>query len=415
MGDDSILQIVFILASLNTTIGSKRVTSIHSDFYKRIFGQKWNDYFDLIKDKLKIKIEIVNNNIILDSKISFNFFQSIPPEFFHTSPFKDWYTLFIEEFNKNSSVVMVSIKKNENGFKGDIISKFILNEESFYSVPEMNLSEAENYVKYPDKESIFGGQDRFANRISPTNSVLCVGNKIHVNNEKDALDLLVPLRHPNNELKEFIDENIVKLVQNFLNKSNNWFKDQHYTWVRNCFRQLNAEAIYSGSGGMLSRADISVIDPILAGIEAKSPTENRGSINTKAIRQAVDARVQVAHKFPERKNQFKIAIAIGRRITTLAIEEEKKWRTEGQPVLLISDLILYYLSLKTLDINFDKEDLIDIFCNNVGLLNKNSLQSTLNKIMDRKKTSETIKQKINRELEELTILIQDTFTGGVEN
>ena len=147
---------------------------------------------------------------------------------------------------------------------------------------------------------------------------------------------------------------------------------------------------------MLSRADISVTEPFMGGIEAKSPTENRGSINTKAIRQAVDAKVQVAHKFPDKKEQPRVAIAIGRRITPLAIEEEKKWRAEGQPILLISDLVLYYLTLKTLDIPFDKEDLLELFTQNVGLLHNVSLNKSLDKIMERKHTDNAVKQKIKQ-------------------
>lgn len=413
-GDKSVLQIAFILASLNTAIGSKSVESIHSDFYKGIFGDSWEEFVNILREKLQIEIDEVDGFITLKSKVSFNFFQSIPPEFLHSESFKNWYDLFISAFNKNSASMKITTEKLQDQFTGEVVSKFILEEALSYPVPEMSLEEAQDYVKYPDKDSVFGGQDRFANRISPTNSVLLVGDKIHVDNEKDALDLLIPLRRPNDELRKFVDNNIIKLAQNFLRKSDSWFKDQHYAWIRNCFRQLGAEAIYSGSGGMLSRADVSVIDPFIGGIEAKSPTENRGSINTKAIRQAVDAKVQVAHKFPEKKGQPRVAIAIGRRITPLAIEEEKKWRTEGQPILLISDLVLYYLTLKTLDIPFEKEDLLTIFTQNVGLLHNASLGKSLDEIMEMHHTDDVVRQKIRRELNDLSGMINETSIGAIE-
>lgn len=414
-GENTVLQTAFILASLNTTIGSRNVESIHSDFYKRIFGNDWDEYIQLLKDKFQIEIDTVNEYVALKSKVSFNFFQSIPPEFLHSEPFNNWYNLFIEEFEKNSAIMKIKTTKLEDQFTGEVVSKFILDKDNlFYPVPQMNIEEAQDYIKYSDQDSVFGGQDRFASRISPTNSVLLVGDKVHVDNEKDALDLLIPLRCPNNELRQFVDNNVVKLAQNFLLKSDNWFKDQHYTWIRNCFRQLGAEAVYSGSGGMLSRADVSIIDPFIGGIEAKSPTENRGSINTKAIRQAVDARVQVAHKFPEKKAQLKVAMAIGRRITPLAIEEEKKWRMEGQPVLLISDLVLYYLTLKTIDISFDREDLINLFTKNVGLLHNVSLGKSLDEIMERKQMDPTIRQKVQRELNDLEEMINETSLGAIE-
>lgn len=414
-GDKFVLQTVFILASLNTTIGSRSVESINSDFYRGIFGESWEGYINTLREKLQIEIDIIDGFVTLKSKVSFNFFQSIPPEFLHSEPFKNWYDLFIDAFNKNSDAMKITTKKLQDQFTGEVVSKFILEGESLsYTVPEMSLEEAQDYVKYPDRDSVFGGQDRFANRISPTNSVLLVGDKIHVDNEKDALDLLIPLRRPNDELRRFVDNNIIKLTQNFLRKSDSWFKDQHYAWIRNCFRQLGTEAIYSGSGGMLSRADVSIIDPFIGGIEAKSPTENRGSINTKAIRQAVDAKVQVAHKFPEKKEQPRVAIAIGRRITPLAIEEEKKWRIEGQPILLISDLVLYYLTLKTLDIPFEKEDLLALFTQNVGLLHNASLGKSLDEIMERHHIKDAVRQKIRKELNDLSEMINETSIGATE-
>ena len=416
-GDEAVLQTSFILAMLNTVVGSKRVESIHSDFFQRVLGDNWGEYIDLLREKMQIEIEQDGNFLFLKSKIAFNFYQNIPPEFFHQEPFSSWYKIFIEEFNKDkSSLMKIDVSKPEEQFTGDVVSRFILNEAKniAYDVPEMGIDEAQDYVKYPDRDNVFGGQDRFASRVSPTNSVMLVGGKVHVDNEKDALDLLVSLRNPNDDLKRFIDNNIIDLAKHFLAKSDTWAKDQHYAWIRNCFRQFGAEAIYSGSSGMLSRADVSIISPFIGGIEAKSPTENRGSINTKAIRQANDAKIQVASKFPEKRNLPRAAIAIGRRITPLAIDEEKKYRAEGQPILLITDLVLYYLTLKSIDIPFGNEDIIKIFTTNVGLFDKSALSANLEEIMNTQRINRNIKDKIRRELDSLDGVIAGSTEGAIK-
>lgn len=416
-GDESSIQCSFILAALNAVIGSRKIESINVKFFQDLFDSTWEAYVSQLKDDFQIEINRDDEWVTLNSPVSFNFFQSMPPEFIHEEPFRKWYDHFIEEFKKdNSSFMKVQTTKPEEQFTGEVVSKFVLDKERniYYNLPKMNIEEAQNYLKYPDRDSIFGGQDRFAGRVSPTNSVLLVGDNVHVDNERDALDLLIPLRYPNDELRSFIDNNIVQLVETFLQKSDTWAKDQHYTWVRNCFRQFGTEAIYSGSGGMLSRADVSIISPFIGGIEAKSPTENRGSVNTKAIRQALDAKVQVGHKFPEKRNLARVAIAVGRRITPLAIEEEKKWRVEGQPILLISDVVLYYLTLKTIDIPFESEDVVRLFTQNVGLLHTDMLRTALIEIVDRKKLGENIKNKITKELIDLTVLLGGSLEEAVE-
>ena len=413
LGEGEVLQAAFILASLNYSIANTRVQSIHSNFLETIIGPNWINIVTYLKTKLEIEIIEKDGYLELVSFISFNFWQSIPPEFFHLDKFSQWYQALTRELHDKSSKIKTMETDKTVVFKGEVVSSFILDKEKGvqYSVPLIEPSKLESYIKYPDMQSVYGGQDRFAGRISPTNSIIIVNEKIHIDNDIDALDLLVPLNTPDNRLREFVDLNIDALVQNFFSKSDNWEKDQHYTWVRNCFRLLGAEAIYSGSSGMLSRADVSVIGPFLGGVEAKSPRENRGSIATKAIRQAVDAKIQVANKFPEKKGLPRASIAIGRRITPHAIAEEKKWRNEGQPVLLINDMVLYYLSLKTIDIPFDQEDLVEIFTKNYGLFDKQTLKDVLFKISDKHKLSDKVKSKLNDEIKRLDLII----ASGVEN
>ncbi|MDO8487009.1 MAG: hypothetical protein Q7S45_01835 [Candidatus Curtissbacteria bacterium] len=418
LGNKDVLQCSFILAVLNTSIGAKKIESININFFKKILGNKWEKYTNSLRKNLQIEIEIKDGKVALKDRISFNFFQSMPPEFLYDEPMKNWYTVFMEEFSdKKSKLLNTTTSKMEEQFSGEITSKFILDKDKnlAYEVPSLTLKEAQDYIKYEYMDNIFGGQDRYASRISPTNSVILVGDKVHVDNVIDALDLLIPLRHPDERLRKFIDANISQLLKTFLSRSDTWAKDQHYAWVRNCFRLFGATAIYSGSSGMLSRADISIIDPFLGGVEAKSPSENRGSINTKAIRQALDAKVQVVDLYPEKKGIPKIAIAIGRRITPLAIAEEKKWRSgENQPVLLITDVVLYYLTLKSLDIPFDDKDLIRLFTQNVGLLDTKSLSVSLEEIMNNKKIDSQVKEKIREELNNLGGLVSGSIEGAIE-
>lgn len=403
--DKNILPATFILAFLNTCLGNKCVKSISEKFLSLTVGDRLQQVIRLFK-AAGIEIKSGGNSLELVTTPTFNFWQSIPPEIFYLDEFQSMYKTFLEEFmdNKSNAIKIEKSTFNQHDDIGNIVSSFILDSSKKieYKISKMKKEELDNYVMYGGKEEIYGGTDRFPARISPTNSVLRVNDKIHVDNNKDALDLLVPLNHPDEYLSVFIRDNLRSLIDNFVAKSDSWEKDQHYTWVRNCFRLLGAEAIYSGSSGMLARADVSISNPFVGGIEVKSPRENRGTVNTKAIRQAVDAKIQVVDLYKDKRDLPRAAIAIGRRISTLAIKEEKKWASENQPVLLVSDIILYYLSLKTVDLKFTKEDLIKFFVKNRGLVNKEMLMEFLESILRRSKTDKKEVEKIKNEIELLT-------------
>ena len=51
------------------------------------------------------------------------------------------------------------------------------------------------------------------------------------------------------------------------------------------------EVTYTGSGGMLRRADVTIISPFVVGMEVKSPAES--DIDVGAVRQAYDAKLEV--------------------------------------------------------------------------------------------------------------------------
>ncbi len=403
--DKNILPATFILASLNTCLGNKCVKSISEKFLSLTVGDRLQQVIRLFK-AAGIEIKSAGNSLELVTTPTFNFWQSIPPEIFYLDEFQSMYKTFLEEFmdDKSNAIKIEKLSFNQHNDIENIVSSFILDpsKKVEYRIPKMKKEYLDNYVMYEGKEEIYGGTDRFPARISPTNSVLRVNDKIHIDNNKDALDLLVPLNHPDEYLSMFIRNNLRSLIDNFVAKSDSWEKDQHYTWVRNCFRLLGAEAIYSGSSGMLARADVSISNPFVGGIEVKSPRENRGTVNTKAIRQAVDAKIQVVDLYKDKRDLPRAAIAIGRRISTLAIKEEKKWASENQPVLLVSDIILYYLSLKTVDLKFTKEDLIKFFVKNRGLVNKEMLMEFLESILRRSKTDKKEVEKVKDEIELLT-------------
>ena len=88
----------------------------------------------------------------------------------------------------------------------------------------------------------------------------------------------------------------------------NWAKDQYYPFIRNCFRALGLNALYTGSAGQLTRADITINDLFMVGIEVKSPAES--GISMKAVRQAVGASIEVG-----KDNKDVYCAAIGQEFT----------------------------------------------------------------------------------------------------
>lgn len=122
-----------------------------------------------------------------------------------------------------------------------------------------------------------------------------------------------------------------------------------------------------------------------------------GTVNTKAIRQAVDAKLQVADPFESTKLK-KVAIAIGRRISAQAINEEKKWSKNADPVLLLDDVILHYLILKSSSINFSTDSLVEFFTKNHGIVT--------NKMIVELFSSNTGEKKLLKQIEKELIQIE---------
>lgn len=395
-GDKSVLDVSILFASLNYAIGNIKVTKINKRFFSKIANL--GALLIKIKSKFGIDIDMSGEYLTLKTPISFSFYQSIPPEILHNEIIQGYYKRFMAQLNKDQDVKIAKDEYRPSKVSSELSPYFELGKDRRYIVKDKTIKELEEGLKYSGKDEIYGGSDRFSSRVSPTNSVIIKDGMFYVDNKVDALDLLVPLRIKDKELVSFIEKNINDLINNFIAKSDTWEKDQHYIWVRNCFRHLGMEAIYSGSSGMLSRADVSITKPFIGGIEVKSPRENRGTINLKAIRQAIDAKIQVADQCKGKDKLPRVGIAIGRRISDLAIREEKKWANENQPALLLNDIVLYYIVIKSAVIPLSLKSLVDFFTSNHGLVNRSMVLELFRRNTKNKKDIENI----NREFDSLS-------------
>lgn len=382
-GEEGLLS-ALLLSILNFEIENKHILTISKSYLDTLFEMDITSLINKLNEVSSINIYISKGSVYLNNSISFNYWQSVPYEVI-TPKISGMMHKFYEDFKNNSTDLKIDVDGIKINEKNDLVDKFILSKDKFYPIPKFKTSqEAVAFVSYNDKNNTYGGQDRFSTRVSPTNSLIIVDGVIKTDS-KDALDMVALLRQPSKDLKKFIDENIKELIEAFIDKSSLWYKDQHYVWVRNCFRLFGCEAIYSGSSGMLMRADISVTSPFMGGIEAKSPTENRGSVTSKAIRQANHAELQLKSLHKDVKS-LSIAIALGRRVTPQAIKEERDvFRPNNQPVLIISDRTLYYLTLRLPFFKgISKDDVVLLFTKNYGHLNSDSLLSFFENMMSKK-------------------------------
>jgi len=403
LSKDSSREITLILGILNFSLGNKSLKKISKSYLTNLIGKDVDKLIVIIKNKLNIEISNNKDFFSLNHRLSFNFWQSIPYEYFEED-FSRKINQFVEDFIKNDKSMEISERLISIDNPEILSNKIILNEESYYPLPKLKTDKEKlNYISYVDENLSYGGQDRYATRISPTNSLYIVGGEIMINQRTDCFDFIAQLRNPDKEFKEFLNKNIREIIQKFLIKTVDWEKDQHYIWVRNCFRLFGCKAIYSGSSGMLMRADVSIIEPFIGGIEAKSPRENRGSVTSKAIRQADHAKKQLSRLY-KKENAKSVAIAIGRRITPQAINEEREvFRPDGAPVMIISDAMLYYFSLRYEEFNLDSEDLIKLFTHSEGHFNKDALISFLMDLRDKKRISLEKFNFLKKEIESLGI------------
>jgi Fe-S-cluster-containing hydrogenase component 2 len=156
----------------------------------------------------------------------------------------------------------------------------------------------------------------------------------------------------------------------------NWDQDRYYIWVRNCFRELGLEAIYSGSPGKLKRADITIRKPFYAGVEVKSPAE--GDIDVGAVRQAADAAREVQDTY----KQVAYCAVIGKEIGRGSHRHAVSWNINyGVRIPLIRGRYLLYLLLKhKTDLPQDPNgDIRRLFTDYIGWFGKEEIIQYLRK------------------------------------
>lgn len=162
--------------------------------------------------------------------------------------------------------------------------------------------------------------------------------------EKVTSNSLAKLSQINTPFKMRLD--IKEILDNFDDKmcvtGLNWDQDPYYVWVRNCFRELGLEALYTGAAGKLRRADVTIRNPFCVGIEVKSPAE--GGINVRAVRQAADARREVWKTYGV-ENVY--CAAVGKEIERGAHARTLEWEALYKvKIPLIRGRYLLYLMLR---------------------------------------------------------------------
>lgn len=360
---------------------------------------------------------IDNERVVLNRRTNFDLYRDVP-------------------YEKRKRVIEVIQSMDENILKADVEAREV--EGVLFlprQIPEKRCLECsfQSCGMYRDKINAFGGRDRFASRVCPENIISfdetgileikesgCVGcglcilncsfdgivydenNVFHKANNTidDPVQLgkeskkqkTLDLQKQFHDFKPKIDINDVpRLLDSFLKKINlpgkKWDKDKCYVYVRNVFKLFGVEAVYSGSGGMKTRSDITIESPFVAVSEVKSPAES--PINMKAVRQAVDAAVQ---------SETGLTMAIGIETHTGAIDQELKYRkTIKMGVLLLELQYLAFLVYVNEYFVFNPESLKFLISNYKGHFNEESLLDFL------------LKQKTSLSSEEIENLIKKSF------
>lgn len=183
-------------------------------------------------------------------------------------------------------------------------------------------------------------------------------------------------------MKEF-EYDMVSVLDNFENRSGrsqiNWDQNPYYIWVRNSLRELGVDAAYTGSAGKLKRADVTIKAPFLAGIEVKSPAE--GDISTKAIRQAAEAGIEVSEALKGRS----YVSAVGPDISRGSHAKSRLWEQAfGIKIPLIRGRYLLYLMLKhrTSLPQDPSRDIMRLFSDFSGWIGKDELKQYFEQYFD---------------------------------
>ena len=182
-----------------------------------------------------------------------------------------------------------------------------------------------------------------------------------------------------------IGNDLCAILDNFDDKVKqlNWDRDKYYIFIRNLFRELDLEASYTGAGGKLRRADVTIESPFHVGIEVKSPAESDVSVG--AIRQAMDARLEVSKTY-ERPLDETFCAAIAQGIARGAHKRAVENQAYNVIIPIITGRTLLYILLKhktTLPQDAEN-DLKNLFTDYVGEITSDVLKNYFDSYFDRR-------------------------------
>lgn len=368
----------------------------------------WKEHLKSLS-RLKIDIDVIGSVVRLKTKISYDLYQSIPPEIRNDVENKLWKLI-------DKEPIIDPLQLEFPIYKPKTIAK---------------SADSNNCINCADPPCMtygldnFGGVDKFPSRVCPSdiikhddngllqiNDVDCTGcllcvircpiNAIKLSdvatlnkyNKKDIGSEVELLSLPSNERKHLTDELLTKFgnsTKNFLlddikttldnfddkvsNLELNWDRDKYYIFVRNVFRELGLETSYTGSGGMLKRADVTIIKPFVVGIEVKSPAESDIGVN--AVRQSFDARLEVMETY-QTKEAY--CAAVGQDISRGSHKRTLGYFATGVNIPLLRGRYLLYILMKHLTIlpQDANSDLKRLFTNYNGWFGKEELASYFN-------------------------------------
>lgn len=377
------------------------------------FISSWKDELKSLS-KIGLKLHVDNNSVKLETLVSFDLYQSVPPE----------------------------IRAEVEKILWRLIDKPLIVDPVLLSypiyVPKRILPIADsNYcincadppcMKYSKEE--FGGVDKFPSRVCPDNLIEFDNEGfLQINEDKCTGCLLCINRCPINAIsfsngiasvKKYTSSKIGKIVEiknltlhekektteDLLNQfglsekqfvlpadlkiildnfdkrisrlGENWDRDQYYVFVRNLLRELGLEVFYSGSGGKLRRADVTIIKPFVVGIEVKSPAES--DIDVGAVRQALDAQLEVTKTY---KPKEAYCAAVGQEISRGAHNHTLRYSGIVKIPLLRGRYLLYILIKHVTSLPQDQlADVKRLFSDFSGWFGKEELLDYFKKYFD---------------------------------
>jgi len=397
-------NVILVALQQNNYLELNRVEKIIPDWKKHVkFLQNLN--LDINENK---------GQIVLKSEISFDLYQSIPPEIL-----KDVEELLYKILQRPKIIDPQSIMHKI------FVPNNIDDQKQEY--PCINCADPPCMMYEADS---FGSVDKFPSRVCPDdliklddkalidiNDVPCTGctlcmircpfNSISLDNGKPVKqsfsntdigksvtlkDVKIDEKRKitkdimskiSRKPKEIVFKNNLKdVLDNFddkvSNSNQNWDRDKYYVFIRNVFRELGINANYTGSGGQLRRADVTIEDPFLVGIEIKSPAESDASVG--AIRQAIDAKGEVISTYQGNADETYCAViaqGINRGAHKKALEN---YSALGITIPIIRGRILLYILLKhTTSLPQDPSDLKRLFTDYIGEIGNKELKNYFEK------------------------------------